>query len=98
MRWQQKYFGVYPAYIINYDAAVIRLKKVRKKSNKLVVFLDEQKNRPESRKLDLDSLLIMPVQRIPRYKLLFEELLKHTDDTHPDYKDLVSCLGKHTLM
>ncbi len=88
MRWQQKYFGVYTAYIINYDAAVIRLKKVRKKSNKLVVFLDEQKNRPESRKLDLDSLLIMPVQRIPRYVLLLKDLLKNTDDTHRDWPHL----------
>jgi hypothetical protein len=63
----QKYLSVYPTYVINYDSALIRLKKLRKKSSKLVAFLEEQKNRPESRKLDLDSLLIMPVQRVPRY-------------------------------
>eukprot|EP01119_Soliformovum_irregulare_P022894 TRINITY_DN7905_c0_g1_i2.p1 TRINITY_DN7905_c0_g1~~TRINITY_DN7905_c0_g1_i2.p1 ORF type:complete len:331 (+),score=78.20 TRINITY_DN7905_c0_g1_i2:133-1125(+) len=36
----------------------------------------------------LDSLLIMPVQRIPRYVLLLKELLKHTEPTHRDFKDL----------
>lgn len=28
----------------------------------------------------------MPVQRIPRYKLLLTELLKHTPEDHPDYE------------
>lgn len=30
----------------------------------------------------------MPVQRIPRYKLLLEDLLKKTVETHPDYLNL----------
>ena len=34
--------------------------------------------------LDLGSLLIMPVQRVPRYKLLLDECLKRTDGAHPD--------------
>jgi hypothetical protein len=33
----------------------------------------------------LDSFLIMPVQRIPRYILLLSELKKHTPSDHPDY-------------
>jgi len=35
-------------------------------------------------KLDLVSLLIMPVQRVPRYLLLLRELQKCTPDEHPD--------------
>ena len=31
------------------------------------------------------SLLIQPVQRIPRYKLLLEQLLKATPEAHPDH-------------
>jgi hypothetical protein len=36
----------------------------------------------------MDSLLIMPVQRIPRYKILLENLLKQTPEDHGDYENL----------
>lgn len=39
-------------------------------------------------RFDLDALLIQPVQRIPRYNLLLADLLKNTDETHPDYRNL----------
>lgn len=32
----------------------------------------------------LESIIIMPIQRIPRYKLLLEDLLKRTPESHPD--------------
>ena len=38
--------------------------------------------------LFLDSFLITPVQRIPRYLLLLQEILKKTPDTHPDHEGL----------
>ena len=34
--------------------------------------------------LGLSDLLIMPIQRVPRYRLLLEELCKHTPATHSD--------------
>ena len=37
------------------------------------------------------TLLIMPIQRIPRYKLLFEDLLRRTPATHPDFENLCKC-------
>lgn len=36
----------------------------------------------------LPSLLITPVQRVPRYMLLLRDILKHTDPQHPDFTDL----------
>ena len=33
----------------------------------------------------LESYLIMPIQRIPRYNLLLEDLVMHTWPEHPDY-------------
>lgn len=42
--------------------------------------------------LDLRSYLIMPVQRLPRYVLLFNDLLKNTPESFPDYL----CLKKVT--
>ena len=42
--------------------------------------------------MPLDSFLIEPVQRIPRYCLLLSELLKYTDKSHADYENLVYSL------
>jgi len=38
--------------------------------------------------MNLESLLITPIQRIPRYDLLLKDLVKHTDPSHIDYEDL----------
>eukprot|EP01094_Clydonella_sp_ATCC50884_P006730 TRINITY_DN1593_c0_g2_i1.p1 TRINITY_DN1593_c0_g2~~TRINITY_DN1593_c0_g2_i1.p1 ORF type:complete len:856 (+),score=264.35 TRINITY_DN1593_c0_g2_i1:254-2569(+) len=42
--------------------------------------------------VSLESLLIMPVQRIPRYNLLLRDLLRKTDETHPDFANLTEAL------
>ena len=36
----------------------------------------------------VQSLLIMPIQRIPRYKLLLVELIRQTPSDHPDLEQL----------
>ena len=38
--------------------------------------------------LELTAYLIMPIQRIPRYRLLLQDLLKHTPEDHPDKKNI----------
>lgn len=38
--------------------------------------------------LDIPGYLIMPIQRVPRYFMLLERLLKHTWKEHRDYPDL----------
>ena len=48
---------------------------------------------PESRGLILQAFLVLPVQRIPRYKLLLEDLLKKTPSNHCDYVDLKSAIA-----
>lgn len=49
---------------------------------------------PECASCSLDSYLILPVQRVPRYELLLKELLRQTDATHPEHAGIVSALGK----
>ena len=41
----------------------------------------------------LQSLLIMPVQRVPRYRLLIQELLKNTPEAHADSASLRNALS-----
>jgi hypothetical protein len=40
----------------------------------------------------LHHLLITPIQRIPRYNLLLSDLVKQTEDSHPDYTNLTAAL------
>jgi len=42
----------------------------------------------------LNSLLIEPVQRIPRYQLLLEDLVANTPKAHPEFEDLLKALRK----
>ena len=42
----------------------------------------------------LESLLIQPIQRLPRYILLLQELCKHTWKQHPDWETLFQALDK----
>jgi len=46
------------------------------------------------RRQPLESYLILPVQRIPRYQLLLADLVKHTSPEHVDYRNLVSAQAK----
>ncbi|VDP32172.1 unnamed protein product [Heligmosomoides polygyrus] len=45
--------------------------------------------RDHRNKLDLDSLLISPIQRVPRYELLVKQLIKHTPTEHTDHEVLL---------
>jgi len=50
-------------------------------------------------RLDLESFLIKPMQRLTRYPLFFQQLIKHTPETHPDYVNLHKCLdGLHKVV
>ncbi|PVZ98071.1 hypothetical protein BB558_005934 [Smittium angustum] len=46
----------------------------------------------------LQSLLITPVQRIPRYKLLLERLISHTSCEEKDYNKLVEAFEQISLV
>lgn len=71
----------YALYASNYQRAMNALTSLSQKQGPFVEFLRQQECRPELQGLKLISLLITPVQRMPRYKLLLERLLKHTDES-----------------
>jgi len=47
---------------------------------------------PECDRLEVNDHLILPVQRVTRYVLLLQDLLKNTETTHPDYSNIVQAL------
>ncbi|KAL6065425.1 Pleckstriny domain-containing family F member 2 [Balamuthia mandrillaris] len=83
---------LYRLYCENYHNASQRLVELMEKNATLSEFLT--KTVETERVLDLPSLLIMPIQRIPRYKMLLEQTIKYTSETHPDYEPLNHALSK----
>lgn len=57
-------------------------------------FLEQTKQDPVCRSMELEYFLIMPVQRPPRYLLLLKELLAATPPAHPDARHLKEAISK----
>ena len=65
-----------------------RTKYVKEKSQKderFQTFCEATSKHRLSYGLPITSYLITPLQRVCRYPLLIQTLLRHTHDTHPDY-------------
>lgn len=72
------YLASYQSYINGYETAAATLARLRGENSAFAKFLSQAQADPRCEGLAIDSLLIMPVQRIPRYLLLLRELRKHT--------------------
>ncbi|KAJ3033730.1 Phosphatidylinositol 3,4,5-trisphosphate-dependent Rac exchanger 2 protein [Rhizophlyctis rosea] len=81
-------FNVYKDYCTQHDGAIKILTEYEKRPE-MISFLQEFKGTAHT-KLDLKDYLIKPVQRLCRYPLLLQELIKTTDADAPDYVDLIS--------
>ncbi len=82
-----EFMKVYTQYVKNFNDALKTLSMYRQ--NKLFRdWLQEVRNNPESSNLTINDFLIMPVQRIPRYVMLLEDLLQTTPRSHKDYRDV----------
>ncbi|GAM28426.1 hypothetical protein SAMD00019534_116020 [Acytostelium subglobosum LB1] len=64
-----------------------------KHKSSVASFLEKARADPQCNGQDLSSLLIMPVQRLPRYVLLLNELLKNTPPGHRNVKILEFCIN-----
>eukprot|EP00123_Amoebidium_parasiticum_P013799 comp22157_c0_seq1/m.32478 comp22157_c0_seq1/g.32478 ORF comp22157_c0_seq1/g.32478 comp22157_c0_seq1/m.32478 type:complete len:927 (-) comp22157_c0_seq1:206-2986(-) len=84
------HMDVYTSYVNNYDYSTETLNALRTQGH-FKKFLDDRREFHGIRD-DLSDLLIAPVQRIPRYSLLLEQILKFTPRTHPDYDNLNKAL------
>eukprot|EP01135_Chromosphaera_perkinsii_P003416 Nk52_evm40s242 gene=Nk52_evmTU40s242 len=78
----------YVMYVNNFEAAVQCLQECKRKSPSFLAFVRDCEKSERFNKLSLESYLIMPVQRLPRYILLLQELLKNTPSYHADHDEL----------
>jgi len=87
------YFKVYTSYITNYNIAIATVHESSIASDKFAQFMENlQKRDPEIKNFSLDAFLIMPIQRMPRYNMLLERIVKTTWDKHSEYNSLCNAL------
>ncbi len=91
------YLKLYSSFINAYSDAMSSLSDAMA-VDKFVQFYAEASQHPMIGGLSLPSLLIMPVQRIPRYELLLRDLLKYTEDDHPDKPALEDAMAKIVVL
>eukprot|EP01080_Neovahlkampfia_damariscottae_P004793 gene4793-8379_t len=87
------FFSIYENYINRYDKALKNIKLFKQKNFEFQEFCDNNQLKTTGNQ-SINSLFIMPVQRLPRYKLLLDQLIKHTPTEHIDYNDLVNARDK----
>ena len=96
---------VYGPYLQIYGSSGVTLHFLVKRNahlRELVTKFEAEQHKTSM--LDIQSFLIMPVQRLPRYSLLLRDFLKYTPKTHPDHslvseafrmmEDLISTLNR----
>jgi hypothetical protein len=87
------YLKMYIVYVSNFELSTLKIRELKKKpgstfaANVQTVFanLGDPSN-------DLASMLVTPVQRIPRYVMMLKDLLKLTSPQHPDYNNLLKAV------
>ena len=84
------FMKIYNEFGMRYNDAMATLNICNK--NDIFVQLVQGVDATTSLSARFESLLIAPIQRIPRYTLLLEELQKNTDKKHPDYHFLTQAI------
>ena len=85
------FFKLYSVYAFDYRKALLMVQELTSKNPVFRKFLEQTESRPEVQR-KLNSLMIIPIQRVPRYKLLLEQVLLYTSPADADFKLLK---GKH---
>ncbi|XP_071511132.1 uncharacterized protein [Diadema antillarum] len=84
-------FNIYGEYCNNYPHAISELQDLMK-DNKYVQFFEACRLLQAMIQISLDGFLLTPVQKICKYPLQLNELLKYTRPQHPDYEPLKGAL------
>ncbi len=80
----------YAIYLANYSSALKLLEELENKKKAIATYC--QQCQDECGGMTLTGLLVTPVQRIPRYQLLLQEVIKFTPAEHPDLENLGAAL------
>ena len=88
------FFKLYYLYCNNFLLSNEEIEKMKALGHPFTERIKKMEFTEELQNLDLHSQLIKPVQRLPKYVLLFKDLMKNTETDHPDYIDIAACLNR----
>ncbi|XP_056402616.1 rho guanine nucleotide exchange factor 11 isoform X3 [Hyla sarda] len=71
---------------------LIKIKK--RKEARFNLFMQEAESSPQCRRLQLKDLIVSEMQRLTKYPLLLENIIKHTDAGTPEYEKLCRCRNR----
>lgn len=83
---------LYIDYVNKYDTTIKKIKEYEDSSPTFKHFLSATSEDPDSNSRSIYDYWIMPVQRIPRYCLLLNEIMKYTPADHSDYSFIKQAL------
>merc|ERR1712137_150218 len=86
-------FKLYTIYCSNYDKAIALVQEHKKENPQFAQFLADAQNNDLFHGSYITSMLILPIQRIPRYEMFLQQLVKQTPEDHPDYESLKTALA-----
>eukprot|EP00946_MAST-07B_sp_MAST-7B-sp1_P000339 g339.t1 len=86
------YLKMYSLFASAYTTAATTLAELKVEREGFSAWLEIAEKDTRCRGLQITDLLIMPVQRVPRYRMLLAELIKHTDETDPTHDSLTKAL------
>jgi len=83
---------LYGDYCLSYERNLAELESLSQSNPELQAWIKECEEKDSMPLNSIGAYLIVPVQRIPRYRLLFEQLLKLTPKSHNDHASLTETL------
>ncbi|KAN0029595.1 hypothetical protein ACTA71_007726 [Dictyostelium dimigraforme] len=87
------FIKLYKHYVNNYDKSIRTLKQCREKYEGFKTYMATLDYSEKLSNLSLESFLILPIQRLPRYVMLLQDLLKYTANDHEDFNQLCEALS-----
>lgn len=85
---------MYQLYCQNRPNSIATQERCLKTIKKYAASIEEILQSERVNQQPLDSFLVKPVQRICRYPMIFEAILKKTPPNHSDYKEIETTLAK----
>ncbi|KYQ96825.1 pleckstrin (PH) domain-containing protein [Tieghemostelium lacteum] len=88
------FFKMYSQYCTHHMKSIQLIDELSKNNQSFNQFKQELFNNPQSRGLKIQDYLIKPIQRICKYPLLFNQMLKSLDKSDKDYIGLQQVYDK----
>eukprot|EP00794_Sanderia_malayensis_P006120 gene6120-6824_t len=88
IREYSHFLKMYTNYIRSYDKTMAVFQEMCQKMPKFAALVKEYERKPSYRNLKITSFMLRPIQRIPSYRLLLVDYLKHLPHESEDYEDI----------